>query len=83
MDPARLPCYSLSATIPAPCRDVRAMEHHLPQALQPREGGVLDDGFGQAGHRYLSSRLSKAGRVPSRISTTALLIVGASIAPDT
>ncbi len=75
MDPARLPRYSLCATIPAPCRDVRTaclprrvalpvcvprtgrrrrqVEHRLAQALDPSEGGVLDDGFGEGpSHRY-------------------------------
>ena len=48
IDLARLSRYSLSATIPAPCRDVRAVEHRIAQRLQPSDRGVFDHGLREA-----------------------------------
>lgn len=66
---------------------VQPLRDSISSDFEPVDESGLDDGLGRRCHiarffRYFNRRLSNAGIVPSRISTTAWLIRGSSIAPE-
>ena len=42
--------------------DVRAVQHRVAERLEPGEGGVFDDGFGETAHGYAASSSRTASR---------------------